>query len=119
MTPTENKINPRLSREIIALFRSRGWTTARLARTLRLSRATVDRIADADATFTPAHVRALARSLRTSVDRMLFDAMEPAALKSKDRQMWVSTRRLLDAGDAFRASLRPKSTKKRRAVRAA
>ena len=115
MEPIENQINPRLSREILDLLYSRGWTSARVARTIRARRLTVDRVAASEESFTPQHVRALARALRVSVNRFLFDVMEPAALKSKERELWVATRRLLNDSETFRASLRSKPAKKRRA----
>jgi hypothetical protein len=48
--------------------------------------------------------------------------MEPSAMRSRMREMFVSTRRMLDASDAFRAAMRPTrvtGTKKRARVDAA
>jgi hypothetical protein len=113
----QHKINPRLSQEILELLLTRGWTAARLARTIHVGRAFINGVASADESFTPQHVRTLAKSARTDVRRLFFDAMEPAALKSKDRGMWLSLRRVLDSSEAFEATLRatPKPAKKRRA----
>jgi len=113
----EDKINPRLSQEIFELLLTRGWSATRIARTIRVGRAFVEGVASADESFTPQHVRTLAKSTRTDVHRLFFDAMEPAALRSKDRSMWLSLRRVLDSSEALAATLRvkPKPAKKRRA----
>jgi hypothetical protein len=111
----EDKINARLSREIVGLLRARGWTNARIARAAGTSPTLLNRINSSQQSFSPAQVRAIARAARTSTSRLLFDAMEPAALQSNERGLWVATRRTLDASEEFRASLRRKSAKKRRA----
>jgi transcriptional regulator with XRE-family HTH domain len=117
MEPIENSINPRLSLEIVQLFRARGWTDARVARAIRVSQAYMERIDASQQSFSPQHVRMLARALKMDVHRLFFEAMEPAALKSKARELWLSTKRVLDASDAFRASLRARPTKKKRRPR--
>jgi transcriptional regulator with XRE-family HTH domain len=110
----EDKINPRLSREVLALLQARGWTLARIARAAGATRTLLNHIEAGGQSFSPAQIRSIARASRTSTSHLLFDAMEPAALQSKERALWVATRQTLQASKAFRDSLRTKPVKKRR-----
>src|SRR3954469_9845837 len=76
----EERINPRLSREVIELLVKRGWTRARITMVSRATRPFIDQVAAGERSFSPVQARHLAKAVGVPPVRLFFDAMEPAAL---------------------------------------
>jgi transcriptional regulator with XRE-family HTH domain len=95
--------------------RTRGWTLSRIAHAVEASRTLLTRIEAGTDRFSPGQVRRLAKAARTTTSRLFFDAMEPAALKSSERDAWIATCRTLELSEEFRRSIATKPVRKRRA----
>jgi len=68
----EEKINPRLSREVIALLRTRGWTLSRIAHAVEASRTLLTRIEAGTDRFSPGQVRVASPKRREPLRRDCF-----------------------------------------------
>ncbi len=111
-------MSPRFSRGLISLLRKRGWDDRAIAESIAADVDFVRRVSRGAQSFSGRDLKRLARSEGTTPHELLYDAIEPAMLRSQLRGLAVSTRELLQAGDDFRKAIGVAS-KPRRAVRAA
>jgi hypothetical protein len=113
MNPIEKLINPKSSRDVVKLLRSRGWSDTKIARPIRGDVNFVRLIADAQESFSMRHLNALARATESSVDLLIFEAMEPAGRKSHMRDSFESLREMIDTTGALKRAPVRKGTRKR------
>ena len=113
MNPIEKLINPKFSRDVVKLLRSRGWSDTKIARTVRRDVKFVRLVADAQERFSMRHLNAIARATESNVDLLIFEAMEPAGLKSHMRESFESLREMIDTTGALKRAPVRKGTRKR------
>jgi flavin-binding protein dodecin len=119
MNPIEKLVNPKFSRDVIKLLRSRGWSDTKIARTIRSDVKFVRLVASAQASFSMRHLNAIARASESNLNLLIFEALEPRGLKSQMRESFVSLREMIDSTGALKRAPVRKSTRKRSDTQAA
>ncbi len=115
MPPIDRLLTPALSRDLVKLLVSQGWSLADIGTAIRASDGFLKRVRAGVQNFSERDIKTLARANRTEPFRLLFEALEPSARKSGGKELYESTKRLLASSAAFRESLRHQTVKKRRA----
>src|SRR5438045_1676797 len=108
-------ITPELSRDLIRRLMGRGWTLTRIADTIHAKAPYLRRVRAGDQSLSKRDVTALARAIRTEPLCLLFEVFEPFAMKAGMRELYESTRRVLEVTGRFPLSLQPPGLRKRTA----
>ena len=111
----ERALTTRCCGDIVRMLtKERGWTIARIARTIGASADYVRRVAARKQSFQMADVEALAKALKQPAFKLIFDSIQRDKQTPEMKALYDLTQREIDRHDEFARALRRKPTKKRR-----
>jgi hypothetical protein len=103
-----------ISAAVVASLLARDWTVERIAEVIDAPVSFIRGVQAKKNVFTMKDLRRLGRQTRQTAELMVFDAMRPSRIKPELKELFESTRALLETSSSVRAEPSQRRTKKRR-----